>query len=409
MKTKTNTDQRSRAIRRWVAGLAMLLIGTPLLAQQITIAGGSTVTVGAGSIVTTTGGITIADSGAIQNSGTIQVGGDWTNNGNGLINDSAGIVEFNGTSPQMITGNAVTNFSNLTVNNARGVTLNSDAVVSQLLTFVNGKVTTDSNDIRLTNPCLYPVSGADFNRYIATTRSGRAIFRFDALCALSTVPIGDAYAPVTLTVNGVSGGVVDVAFYTTTGTNPHENSPKLNASGIDQAKKCDHYWVISKSGPGIWTTYTALFDFTHTANTGNPAKYVIRQYDSATGWTSPASSVSGTTITVAGLSSFSEFEIGELVGPSDVPGAQTLAEFNAEVYPNPAVDKLTVKFNSTSSGSYSIKVIDLIGGTVMHQEGKARIGVNVHELRLGDLARGVYILNLERQGDAKQIFRVVVQ
>ena len=79
------------------------------------------------------------DSGATlagTNGTTIDVSGNWTNNGGFTANNNT--VNFNGSGAQTIGGTATTSFDNLTIANAgTGVTLAHDETVNLLLTLTN--------------------------------------------------------------------------------------------------------------------------------------------------------------------------------------------------------------------------------------------------------------------------------
>src|SRR6185295_6598019 len=83
-----------------VVGVAVLSC-TSLFAQTINVSN-SFINISSGAYVVTAGGVILQNSGSIDNTGTIKLGGDWTNNANGLINSSAGLVEFDGSSNQTI-------------------------------------------------------------------------------------------------------------------------------------------------------------------------------------------------------------------------------------------------------------------------------------------------------------------
>jgi len=80
----------------------------------------------------------------------------------------------------------------------------------------------------------------------------------------------------------------------------------------------------------------------------------------------------------------------------------------AEVYPNPATEKATLKFISMDDHHYHIELMNLIGQHVFYSEGFATEGVNTVELDLSLLAKEVYMLRLVSGGFTDEI-KVVVQ
>ncbi|MDB5274087.1 MAG: hypothetical protein JWO58_2454 [Chitinophagaceae bacterium] len=85
--------------------------------------------------------LTINTSGTLTNtSGTLNLYSNLVNNGTYTDN---GTTAFVGTTAQSITG--ATNFNNLTLNNAAGLTLNNASTVKGVLTLTNGTFTTNNN------------------------------------------------------------------------------------------------------------------------------------------------------------------------------------------------------------------------------------------------------------------------
>jgi hypothetical protein len=64
--------------------VAGLFLGGMLKAQEITVTN-AVISIPEGIMVTTGGGITLEEKGAIANHGTLELKGDWTNNGEGLV------------------------------------------------------------------------------------------------------------------------------------------------------------------------------------------------------------------------------------------------------------------------------------------------------------------------------------
>ncbi len=87
---------------------------------------------------------------------------------------------------------------------------------------------------------------------------------------------------------------------------------------------------------------------------------------------------------------------------------ETIIGFNAGVYPNPATDKATVKFSTASAGQYQIEVIDVLGQRVLSTEGTAVEGINMIDLDLNNVAKGVYLLNI-MSGDQRDQIKLVVE
>jgi hypothetical protein len=66
------------------------------------------------------------------------------------------------------------------------------------------------------------------------------------------------------------------------------------------------------------------------------------------------------------------------------------------VYPNPAKEQATFIFNTKEEGAYVIKVMDIMGRTIREENSKAISGDNTHVLQLNDIAKGTYIIFLQK-------------
>ena len=91
------------------------------------------------------------------NSPIINITGNWTNNG--TFNAATSQTNFIGTANQIIAGTSQTTFSNLNINNAAGVTLNTSATASGALNLTSGLVTTSGATV-LTAAGTIPTYGA---------------------------------------------------------------------------------------------------------------------------------------------------------------------------------------------------------------------------------------------------------
>ncbi|MEO5571801.1 MAG: T9SS type A sorting domain-containing protein, partial [Bacteroidia bacterium] len=78
------------------------------------------------------------------------------------------------------------------------------------------------------------------------------------------------------------------------------------------------------------------------------------------------------------------------------------------VYPNPAHDKITVELNSSSNEQALIRINDLTGKLIYSQQAEFLNGMSAFEINLAHIAKGVYILSVERNSGAERL-RIVVQ
>jgi hypothetical protein len=109
---------------------------------------GSSLTVNPNAVIrgnlTITSGTVIAPG---TSSGTLTVNGNWSNSG--AFTPGSGTIIFAGSSNQNVGGNNSTTFSNLTLNNATGITLQRNQTVSGTLTMTSGNIDCGANTLEL--------------------------------------------------------------------------------------------------------------------------------------------------------------------------------------------------------------------------------------------------------------------
>ena len=302
--SRLNILGRKKLFLFLLAGSGLLLPADQLFAQSLNVSG-TVVHIPAGTNLVTPGNIMLESNGSIDNSGVIQIQGDWINNANGLINSSPGEVVFNGTSSQAVSGTSSTTFYNLTLDNGSGLVLNTNEMVDGTLDFTNGKITTGSNTIAV-----------GLGGTVTNAATGKYVYgnleKFLNASGSKNFEIGDVsiYAPVNLLMNGVTGSG-SVTASTASGVAPNENNPVVNASGIDQNARANRYWSLTQAG-FTFSDYDATFNYDAGEATGNPLNYVVRKFDLPSNWIATTTgTVTSTSTQATGLTSFSEFEVGE--------------------------------------------------------------------------------------------------
>lgn len=97
------------------------------------------------------------------------------------------------------------------------------------------------------------------------------------------------------------------------------------------------------------------------------------------------------------------------VSPNGVSVEEEVEEANAlNIYPNPADQNITLKWELASSGNATIKIIDLVGKTHILQSVAAQNLQNGHQLTLGELAPGAYFVILEHN-KGREVVRLVIR
>jgi hypothetical protein len=260
--------------------------------------------------VTTTGGVTINGALTLSASGGgfYVSGGNWTLGSGGTFTNNNATTTFNGSSGQSITG--ATTFGGLTVNNGSGITINNNIAVSNTLTFTSGTITTGSDTVTLgSSGSVSRTSGYVVGNFRQTIPTGAATPTFE-------IGSASAYTPVSLAFHNVSASGTLTAS-TTTGQHPN-----IGTSGINSSKDINRYYTISNSGT-TFDSCSVTFNFaaSDTAVGSCTSNYAVGKYDSPN-WTYPEVGTRTSTSTQAtGITSFSDFAIGDLQTFTITPSA----------------------------------------------------------------------------------------
>jgi len=277
---------------------------------DFTVNTGGIWTEGASPVYTFNGNFTNSGSFTASN-GITNAKGNFSNSGTFTHNN--GTVIFNGTTLQTLGGSTATTFHNLTVNNTgAGLSLSSNETVTDTLTLTDGLVTTGANRLivgsagnaGVINRTLGHINGT-LRRYVPNTAAPTVLYTIG----------GDteaAYTPASIAFTGtVSGsGYLEAA---TSATAPAAGAMPGGA-GLSATKYVNRRWVVTNSGVGGFATYEPTFTFVNPgdiAGSADPNLFYIRKLDGGT-WASTSGTVrTGTTTKCTGLTSFSEFAIGE--------------------------------------------------------------------------------------------------
>ena len=77
-------------------------------------------------------------------------------------------------------------------------------------------------------------------------------------------------------------------------------------------------------------------------------------------------------------------------------------------YPNPANDQITIAYKAKTTGNYKIKIVDIIGRTVIEASDIAIAGNNFHEIDLNGINSGSYLLSVQ-QGASISYLKILVK
>lgn len=271
--------------------------------------------------------------------------GDFINNGVAVTVTGNTINLTGAAGAQTIGGTTATTFNNLTINNSAGATLSSvNPTIAGVLTLTSGNITTGANNIYINS--TGSVSGGstashvvgNFRKYLATGATSK------------TFEIGDAsnYTPVSITFGNVTVAG-DLTLSTTAGDHPN-----IGTSAIYDLEKVNRYWTTINSGISF-DNFSAVFNFINPGDLDagiTPADFIVGKY-SGGDWSYPTVGTKTSTSTqVTGLTSFSDFQLGE---PGVAPNAPTLV--------SPANGSTTDDNTPTLSANYSDSDTDDFGTT----------------------------------------------
>ena len=246
-----------------------------LRAQDLFTNDGLTITNESGLTITVKGAVTNKNSGKLTNKGVLELTGHWTNTANSDLD--SGLVRFNGSLPQQITG--ANKFYDLNINNTSGVTLVSGVQEAvREISIENGTfdVSLDSMILRSDNNMTariaaitgtgnitgditmerYLNTGATGWHFISSAVNGATVDDWDQEMILSGVGgiNGNACCPIFYSVQEYDetvGGTSDNGFVNITSI----ATPIATGKG---------YWVYTGTGPVSTTAFT--FDVTSPAN-----------------------------------------------------------------------------------------------------------------------------------------------
>lgn len=87
--------------------------------------------------------------------------------------------------------------------------------------------------------------------------------------------------------------------------------------------------------------------------------------------------------------------------------SQTLGRSSLEVYPNPSSGKLTLKYAAEGNKDCKVRIMDVLGQTLMFVSNKSSDGINTQEIDITKLVNGIYIVGLNLEGNDEEMIRVV--
>ncbi len=298
-----------------------------------------------GSSVNTFNNVTIIGTLTGPASANMNVEGNWSKNG--TYTNNGGTITFSGVTSQNIAGTTNSVFNNLTLSNASGLNIATSPSVTGTLTFVNGKITTGINNIALGSSAT--CVGAAAGKYIF----GNEVINIPNTSAPSrTFDIGDAtvYAPVNLDFTGTVSGSGNITACTNFGTDPNENIPTANASGIDQAHRVNRYYTLTNTNVAGFTSANVTFNYaaSDVMAGSNPSTFQVRKYDATIGWSATTAGIrTGISSQAVGITGFGDFEIGNI----SLPAVAITCPSNINVTTDAGVCSADVNFTGANAAT----------------------------------------------------------
>lgn len=302
--------------------------GTTTIAGSLTVgnAANSTNLLGNGSVLTVTRDVTLTAGAEINmnNITTLNVGGNWTNDG--TFTQSNNTVVFTGTGPtqpQVVGGSVSETFYNLTLNTASAtnlVQLSKSTSVSQTLTLTQGGLDLNGQIINVTrNNTAAVVRTSGYIKSETTTEPyGELNWTTGTTAGAFVFPFGKSsteYVPFTFNITAAgspAAGSVSIATYGTGNDNtPYPTGVTHMNPGDNTPNVVDRFWYINLNNYTT-TRPTATITFTATAGeVGTITNLQAQRWNSTGYWEAPASGQSNTAVsaTVAGISVFSPWTL----------------------------------------------------------------------------------------------------
>lgn len=297
--------------------------------------------------------------------GNLAIGGTFTGNaapvtlaGNftrtGTFTSGAGLFTFNGTVLQTLTG--ASTFTNVTVNNAAGLSLANDMTMTTAgagtLTLTSGNIDAGANTLIVPRPCNAPSISRTSGHVIGNLR--KAVPANASTCTFE-VGSGANYTPVVLGLTAGTGAGDIMA--STTGT----AHPTPTGSGLSGTNYLNRYWTMTNTSATPAAGTTATFNYISGSpvdvNAGTESGFVVKRLTGGTWFSTTAAGCTPVSGAVCkGISDYAagDFWIGE-IPPADPDS------FNA-VEPGAAIDGRI--FTKLRSVNFQLDIVAILSNAL---------------------------------------------
>lgn len=298
------------------AGAGDITLGTSGIVGGFNLTKSGSFNLSLGNSTSTLGAVTVT-AGTLTAPGTINMSGDFTNNG--TFSAGTGTINLNSASAQSITGSTSTTFNNLTLSGGGAKTLSTPATVDGVLTFTNGILNTSSTNLLsiTANGSVASVSASSFVNGPVNKTGGTAF-------VFPVGKTGTGYQAIGISGSGTSTDAFTAEYIRSSAI----GLSAVHTSPISMVSGCE-YWNLTPTS-GSPTVDVSLYGNTASgcgsatgANyfTGSSAPLANLRviHFNGTSWenaTSGTTGVSGTSpnviVTAPAVSSFSPFTFGSI-------------------------------------------------------------------------------------------------
>lgn len=308
------------------AGAGDITLGTSGIIGGFNLTKSGSFNLSLGNSTSTLGAVTVT-AGTLTAPGTVNISGDFTNNG--TFSAGSGTVNLNSASAQTITGSSASTFNNLTLSGGGAKSLSKSATVSGVLTFTSGILTSSSTNL-LSITSTGSVTTASDASFVdgPVAKTGTSSFVF---------PVGKTGTGYqAIAIASLSGSETFTAEYVRASTTTYGNGAHQNP--IVMVSACE-LWLLARTGSSV-TADVTLYGNQHSGcspatgdnyfrgNSANISDMRVIHWN-GTEWTAaststgtPVNSGTGATlnvqITALGVSNFSPFSFGS-IGLSPLP------------------------------------------------------------------------------------------
>ncbi|MBP7008791.1 MAG: hypothetical protein KBC66_03150 [Kiritimatiellae bacterium] len=299
---RTGTVTLDGTSAQGIGGATMTTFNNLTLANAVGTTMGASQTVG-GTLTLTSGTLAVGSNALTLNGPAIAgtPGNLTTTSGSSLV--------FGGNATGVEVPASVLELNNLTLGNTNGLALNSSPGINTLTFSANGKITTGTHTLAITNTSNSAISGFSSARYVV----GNLSKAFAVGSGQSfTYPIGDEgrYTPLVMSAMNV-GTAGSLAVAVTPG-----DHADIAGAGIDADRSVNRTWSLVPAD-GFMAAYNASFYYYSDYDAAATyAAFAVRRFTAPDAWSATTIGAGPYTsyTTISGETGFGDFAIGNQAG-----------------------------------------------------------------------------------------------